>query len=216
MSRDVSGLPPPPADFAALDLWIEEIEPSRLLRLARRNKRTHYTFRRNARYRFDAPDKSFGVLYAAFDLRTAFAESLLRETPRKTSAVDRVVLGWDEVDDRRVVTLGAGSAARQLRLISLCGDGLVAARIDNRIATVDDYVTTRKWAKACHSHPLKADGILYMSRFLGDSRSVALFDRARRALEVSRVVPLISHADFDDVIEAFDVGIERPPAGRRR
>ena len=212
----MSGLPLPPADFPALDLRFEEIEPSALLRLAWDEKRTQFTFRRSACYRFDAPDRSFGVLYAAFDLRTAFVESVLRERPQNTPPADQVPLGWDEIDKRRVVQLRSGRATRPLRLIALHGDGLVAARIDNRIATVDDYSVTQQWAKTCHKHPSRADGILYMSRFLGDSRSVAIFDRARPAVQPGRVVPLMSYPGFPEVIDEFDVAIERPARGRRR
>ncbi len=212
----MSELPPPASDFSALELRVEEVDPAALLRLAWKKKSTHFTFRRSAEYRFDAPDRSFGVLYAAFDLRTVFVESVLREQPQQTAAASRISLAWDEIANRRVVPLRAGMKPRALKLIALHGPGLAAARADNRVSTVDDYAVTRLWAKACHSHPVRADGILYMSRFLGDSRSVALFNRARPAMQPGRAVPLMSYPGFAEVIDEFDVAIERPARGRRR
>lgn len=208
-------LPLPPPEFARLPLQVEELRPMQLVRLAWAARRTHCVFRRDARYRFDAPDGEFGVLYAACDLRTAFVESVLRERPQTLAVAARVVLSWREVATRRVITFRSGSRSRPLRLIALRGAGLSAARIDNRISTVDDYATTRQWALACHRHPARADGILYLSRFLGESPSVAIFDRARPALAVRAVQPLVRLPEFAALLDEFDVGLERPPRGRR-
>ena len=179
----MSELAPPPKNFAGLKLQLEEVEPASLLRLAWRPKITHFRFRRDSQYRFDSPDRSFGVLYAAFDLQTAFAESVLRDTPQRSPAAGAVPIAWSEIKRRAVVSLAPGAANRPLRLVALSGAGLVAARTDNRIATVDDYSVTRQWARAFHDHPIQADGLLYMSRFLGDRQSVVLFDRARKVIE---------------------------------
>jgi hypothetical protein len=210
----MSALPLPPKEFSALDLRIEEADPSALLRIAWTTTSTHFIFRRNARYRFDAPDRSFGVLYAAFDLPTAFVETVLRELPQQTRATSRIPLAWNEIANRRVVPLRAGVKRRRLRLIALYGDGLVAARTDNRIATLDDYAVTREWAKACHKHPVQADGILYMSRFLGDRQSAVLFDRARAAVRPARAVWLLKHPDFPAMLDEFKLAAERPLASR--
>lgn len=206
----MSGLPPPPKEFSALELRVEEVDPSALLRLAWTTTSTHFTFRRTAQYRFDAPDKSFGVLYAAFDLHTAFVETVLRELPQQTPATSRIPLAWKDIANRRVVPLRAGAMRRRLRLIALYGEGLIAARTDNRIATLDDYAVTREWAKACRQHPVRADGILYMSRFLGDRQSAVLFDRARRAVRPARAVWLLKHPDFPAMIDEFKLAVERP------
>jgi hypothetical protein len=206
----MSALPLPPKEFSALALRVEEVDPSALLRIAWTTTSTHFTFRRNARYRFDAPDRSFGVLYAAFDLPTAFVETVLRELPQQTPATSRIPLAWNDIANRRVVPLRAGAKRRRLRLIALYGDGLVAARTDNRIATLDDYAVTREWAKACHKHPLRADGILYMSRFLGDRQSAVLFDRARAAVRPARAVWLLNHPDFPAMLDEFKLAVERP------
>ena len=71
----------PPVDFDKLVLRTVDVDPSDLVRLAWPPRKTHCSFRTDAQYRFDSPDGSFGVLYAAFDLKTAFAESVLHSAP---------------------------------------------------------------------------------------------------------------------------------------
>jgi hypothetical protein len=65
-------------------------------------------------------------------------------------------------------------------LIKLYDEGLIAAHLDNAISSLDDYPSTQRWAKTFHDHPVKADGIGYMSRFLG-ARSRSLNDRAHQS-----------------------------------
>jgi hypothetical protein len=74
----MTALDPPPDDFAKLNLVTVEIAPASLLRLAAARHLAGDPFRRSALYRFDAPDESFGVCYAAFELETAFVESIVR------------------------------------------------------------------------------------------------------------------------------------------
>jgi hypothetical protein len=203
-------LPGPPPDLARADLKFETVEPSRLLRLAYRAVRTHVRFRRDAQYRFDAPAGEFGVLYAAFDLATAFAESVLRTKPQDAATGEPPLLTYEELARRRVITLAGVRGAAPLRLVKLHDDGLVAARVDNRIATEDDYRVTQQWARAFHDHPAAPDGLLYQSRFLGSRQSVALFDRCEDRLRRARVVPLLRHADLPDVLERFELAVRRP------
>jgi hypothetical protein len=204
----MTGLSLPPAHLHALRLLIVEVEPRMLIRIAWRASESHAAFRRESRSRFDAPDGTFGTLYAAFDLETAFVEAVLRERPAdlKTS---RIPLDFAEIDARVVVNFPAESP-RPLRLVQLYDEGLVAAHIDNRISTIDDYSITQHWATAFHDHPTQADGILYLSRFLGTRRSVALFDRCESLLAAAVVTPLIEHADLADVLDRFNIGINRP------
>lgn len=203
----------PPKDFDRVELALVEVEPATLLRLAFRAVATQIPFRTSARYRFDAPAGQFGVLYAAFDLATAFSETVLRTTPQLTPAGQEPLLTYEELSRRRVVQLAAVAGTEPLRLIKLYDEGLAAAQTDNRIATDDDYATTRLWAQSLWSHPIKADGIVYLSRFMGGRRSVVLFDRCRSRIRRGRVLPLMSHAEFPALVEDFRLAITRP---RRR
>ena len=203
----------PPKDFDRVELALVEVEPATLLRLAFRAVATHVSFRTSARYRFDAPASQFGVLYAAFDLATAFSESVLRTTPQLMPAGQEPVLTYEELSRRRVVQLAPAAAGEPLRLIKLYDEGLAAAQTDNRISTDDDYATTRLWAQSFWSHPINADGIVYLSRFMGARKSVVLFDRCRSRIRRGRVSPLIRHAAFAALVVDFRLAITRP---RRR
>jgi RES domain len=88
----MAGIQAPPRSFQLLPLIAETVEPATLVRMAWRDPASHCRFAREARYRFDSPDRSFGVMYAAFDLATAFAETVLRN---KSMHTDDVILDWE-------------------------------------------------------------------------------------------------------------------------
>jgi len=205
----------PPSGFDRADLELVDVDPGELLRLAFRTKVSQLTFRASARYRFDAPAGEFGVLYAAFDLATAFAETVLRTVPQSIPAGEEPLLTYEELARRRVVQFAAASTGGPLRLVKLYDEGLAAAKVDNRIATDDDYATTRLWARAFHDHPERVDGVAYLSRFMGARRSVVLFDRCAGLLNRDRVVPLLKHPDFPGVVRDFRLAINRPRRRRR-
>ena len=202
----MTGIPSPPRNFNSLSLVTESVEARELVRIAWRDPESHLSFRRSAAYRFDAPDRSFGVLYAAFDFETAFAETVLRKRPTLMDA-GMIPLGYEEIDARVVVAL-EGQGTHPLRLIKLYDEGLVAARVDNSISSVEDYASTRQWAKALHDHPIRADGIIYMSRFLGARKSVALFERARDLVAPGRITPLLEHAELAALLDRYQVAID--------
>lgn len=205
----------PPSGFERADLVLIDVDPGELLRLAFRTKASQLAFRASARYRFDAPAGEFGVLYAAFDLATAFAETVLRTVPQSIPAGEEPLLTYEELARRRVVQFEAASTGRPLRLVKLYDEGLAAAKIDNRVATDDEYGTTRLWARAFHDHPEMVDGVAYLSRFMGARRSVVLFDRCAGLLSRGRVTPLLKHADFPGVVRDFRLAINRPRRRRR-
>jgi RES domain-containing protein len=107
----------------------------------------------------------------------------------------------------------AGAERRPLRLIKLYDEGLAAARTDNQISARDHYPITQRWALAFHGHPVAADGIIYMSRYMGARKSVALFDRCHAAVAVGSATPLLHHAEFAGLVEMFELAIDRPCAG---
>ncbi len=203
----------PPRGFDRTDLVLVDVDPAELLRLALRTKVSQVGFRASAKYRFDAPAGEFGVLYAAFDLATAFAETVLRTVPQEIPAGEEPLLTFEELARRRVVQFRSVPGRRSLRLVKLYDEGLAAAKVDNRIATDDEYATTRLWARAFHDHPETVDGVAYLSRFMGARRSIVLFDRCAGLLSRGRVTPLLKHADFPVVVRDFRLAISRP---RRR
>jgi hypothetical protein len=199
----------PPPDFEKLRLETIYLRAEKLLRLAWEDATTHVGFRKTTRYRFDAPDGAFGVLYAAPKLPTAFAESVLRDTPRKGGTTISVPIVYSDLEGRRVVSLKSRLPAKSLKLIKLYGPGLAAARTDNRIASIDDYSITRDWAKALHDHPCNADGVVYMSRYMGSEKSVVLFDRCESKIEAGDVIPLLADPRFASLSNKFKLAITR-------
>jgi hypothetical protein len=194
----------PPRNFHLLSLIVEDVEPAALVRMAWQNPESHCRFGRKPWYRFDSPDRSFGVMYAAFDLATALAETVLRDQPPRTADV---ILDYLELESRVVVDLKHGPDARPLRMVKLYDEGLAAAHTDNQISARDHYPTTQRWAEMFHTHSVAADGIVYMSRYMGARKSVALFDRSSAAVAVGDVTPLLEHREFDSVVELFESAI---------
>jgi RES domain len=82
----MTGIQSPPAHFNQLTLLTIDVDVNTLVRMAWPDSATHCKFRNEIRFRFDAPDASFGVLYAAFDVATAFAETVLRDKPALATA----------------------------------------------------------------------------------------------------------------------------------
>jgi RES domain len=195
----------PPRNFQLLSLIVEDVEPAALVHMAWRSPASHCRFGRKARYRFDSPDHSFGVMYAAFDLATAFAETVLRDQPLRSADV---ILDHREVESRMVVDLKRGPDARPLRMVKLYDEGLAAAHTDNQISARDHYPTTQRWAEMFHAHSVAADGIVYMSRYMGARKSVALFDRCSAAVAVGGATPLVEHREFASIVELFDLAID--------
>jgi hypothetical protein len=196
----------PPRNFQLLPLIAETVEPSALVRMAWRDPASHCRFRRKARYRFDAPDRSFGVMYAAFDLATAFAETVLRDGPKHS---DDVILDYRDLESRVVIELKRGPDDRPLRLIKLYDEGLAAAHTDNQISARDHYPTTQRWAQIFHAHSIAADGMVYLSRYLGARKSVALFDHCGAAVAAGDATPFLEHREFPSVVDMFELAIDR-------
>src|SRR5258708_32400205 len=78
----------------------------------------------------------------------------------------------------------AGAVPRlDLSLARLADSGLNQLRIDLRVSSGDDYGVARAWSRAIHDHPAHVDGILYPSRHHNRLYCVAMFERARDALQ---------------------------------
>jgi RES domain len=128
-------------------------------------------------YRFDAPDGSYGVLYAAADAYCAFAESLIKNPASRVVTTSAL----------KSSSLAELKAISPLRLIDLTPSGaLVRIGADARLFSCDREVA-QLWSKALHDHPVCANGILYRSRLDPARRAIALFsDRAIKLTELNR------------------------------
>lgn len=125
------------------------------------------------RFRFDAPDGSYKVLYVARSLETAFGETVVRSPhiPYVTTA---------SVEGRVRSEL---IAERALRLFPLVDAGVSALGLSFTDLHGDAYAKT--WDISARIHDgTTADGILYTSRF-DNQRCIALFDRATDAINIA-------------------------------
>ena len=168
-------LPGPPSDLSSRQLVIQEFQGS-LYRTHPINLSPVF-FGRRCIHRFDAPDQSFGVLYAGADAFCAFVETFGKAAG--TSIVTTTALEERSLSELR--------PTRPLRLIDLTEPGsLVRIGADARLFA-GDHDIARLWAKALHSHPISADGLIYPSRLDPPRKAVALFeDRAPKLTEWER------------------------------
>ncbi len=156
-------------------------------------------FDRSRKGRLNAPDGSYGVLYAAEELRGAFAETFLR-------VPGRTLLPLDLVRAKARVKL---RVTRELKLIKLGGLGL--ARLGATAEVVHGglpYDVPQEWSKTLRNdHPTKPDGIAYTARHDDEAVCYALFDHSPApVVEESRNMD-IDQDWFWQVAEGYDVGI---------
>jgi hypothetical protein len=168
-------LPDPPVGLADRTVTVVELDTP--VFRSHSISRHPIFFGKTGQYRFEAPDGSYGVLYAGTDAFCAFVESFVKNPSCR-------VITTAELKSKAIAEL---SSARVLRLIDLTQSGaLVRIGADARLFSADREAAQR-WSKALHDHPVLADGILYPSRLDPARRAVALFDdRAPKLRELSR------------------------------
>ncbi|MBP0717805.1 RES family NAD+ phosphorylase [Burkholderia sp. AcTa6-5] len=190
----------PGEHFASATLVTHEVAPTALVRISRYATGEPY-FGKSGGNRFDDPRKRrrYGTRYFGFDLRCAFAETVLHDEvadlvpggfPLVTTELDRYVLSFDGAPLTVAVLHG-------LPLKNLGGDGA--------LSTIAPYDVPQQWSLAVHRHPRRVDGFLYMSRHLNTSEALVLFDRAEPKLSLGRAVPFRRHPDAARVLRDFNV-----------
>lgn len=202
----VQACPSPPADIQTRKLEIREVHPSTLLRIAWDNPgHPLLNFRATRANRFDAPDSSYGTLYAAGSLDVCFAETLLRGDVKNQPLVGgNTFIPETELQKRTVVTL---DGSEPLRLAVLAGAPLKRLGGDASVTSVAPYDVPQQWSKAIHAHPEKVDGFIYKSRHLNDKEAVVLFDRAVIKLKATKGPALLAHPEIGGIFDLFELAI---------
>ena len=159
--------PYPPEDFSEQDLPIREVS-RHLFRFFPAVYDEPLHFGRSGENRFDAPDGSYGVLYAAEDVPGAFIETFGRRLGKN-------LITREELSRKHLLRIDLGSP---LKLVDLVGAGQSKAGVDGRLFT-GSYSVSQSYSQAIHEHPAKPDGIRYPARHDTQRVSVALFERAR-------------------------------------
>lgn len=187
--------PYPPDDFSELHLPIREA-CGPLFRLFPAIYDEPLHFGRGARNRFDAPDGSYGVLYAAEDVLGAFIETFGRRLGKN-------LITGEELGRRLLTRI---DLSRPLELIDLVGAGQSKAGVDGRLFT-GSYSISQSYSLAIHGHPARPDGIRYPARQDTGQVSVALYGRARPSTQAT-VLGTLNHArnveDLSRVLEHYD------------
>lgn len=161
--------PCPPADLARRDLLVIEIPAGTLLHRFYTASYDPIFYDRSRIGRFNAPDGSYGVLYAAMSLAGAFAETFLREP-------GRTLLPADLMARKAYIQL---RVMRSLRLVKLGGSGLARAGATAEVVHGGlPYDIPQAWSAALQRHPAAPDGITYTARHDDEVSCCALFERA--------------------------------------
>ena len=148
--------------------------------------------------RFNAPDASFGVLYAAKEIAGAFAETFLR-TPGRT------LIDPDLLLRKAYVRL---TTRKTLIFIRFAGPGLARLGATAEVSHAGlPYDVPQAWSQALLQHPLCADGIAYLARHDDTELCYALFDRSGGAIvEAEREIDL-DQDWFWRIAERYGVGL---------
>jgi len=194
--------PPPPSDLDRRSLPLKPAEGP-WFRSHRSDKEPLF-FGRLARYRFDAPDRSFGVLYVAEDPHGAFIETFSRDLDGYG------LVDWVELERR---SLSQVETQQPLQLVDLTGAGLARLGADNRLAT-GAHSISRSWSAALYHHPRSPDGIAYRCRHDPGRVGVAVFDRSSHLLSTKNLGRFSESGLRDtlrELLDTYELGLVGGP-----
>lgn len=190
--------PRPPEDIASRDPLLSNLAAGEFVHRFHTAKHGAIFFDRTLGGRLNAPDGSYGVLYAAQSLAGAFAETFLREPGRTLLAIDFVA-------SKAYARL---RVLRPLVLIKLGGPGL--ARLGATAEVTHGglpYDIPHGWSEALRSHPAKVDGIAYYARHDDEALCYALFDHAPAPVELTEQNTDLDADWFWRLAEKYGVGL---------
>jgi len=170
--------PLPPPNLQARALEYVNLSAGAVIERFYNNAHEPLYYDRSLLGRMNAPDASYGVLYAAADLNGAFAETFLR-TPGRT------LLPLDLIQRKSRVGL---RLKRPIRLVKFFGPGLAKLGATAEVTHGGlPYDAPQAWSKALHALPAAPDGIAYRARHDDDAVCYALYDRAApHVIELAR------------------------------
>lgn len=198
--------PPPPRDIKSRAFPVIEIDlDARPLYRIHRSAFSPIFYNRqslsSSRYRFDAPDDEYGVIYGGFTFAACIFETVIRD--RFENLPEPLIIGNDELEQRSLTRL-AVQGGRQLRLADFT-QSLAVFGGSTIILSIDDYSGPNLWSKAIHDAAQQLDGIYFQSRFSNEP-SVAIFDRCS-ILPMGLPIPLPDVPDLDVFLDRFRISI---------
>ncbi len=197
---DQPGEHPEPGDLTALSPLLVELAPGTTFSRIHDRDYGPMFFGRAARYRFDSPDRSFGVLYVGRDESCAFIETFGQETGIRV--VTRTAL-----EERHLSYL---RTTRPLTLIDLASSGsLPHVGADSRLFS-GWHAVAQRWSAALRGHPVKPAGILYPARHDPARNACAVFDLPSSAFEVTSAGSLLDPGHtilLAEILDRYDFGL---------
>lgn len=146
-------------------------------------------------------EAGFRALYAARDLATAFAETILRDEAVNRPGEHPVAMA--EIDAWSVVELKTVAVS----LVDLTGDAPLRARVASDAVRARAHHEGRRLGAEIHADPRGFDGALYPSR-LTTGENIVVFERAiSTGLVVENRSPLAVAPELGAVLDRFGVGI---------
>jgi hypothetical protein len=188
--------PEPSKRFHSIKLPISEID--REWYRSHPTRRGAVYFGRNRRYRFDAPDSDYGVLYVGADPHVAFIESF------QVAGVHPVVTE-SKLKERSLSRIRIHGPAR---LVNLAESGaLTRIGADARIFTAS-YTVSQRWSRGVQSHPEQPDGILYRPRHDPARLAAAFFDRIAGRVTAEKLGTWVDQRTvLGDVLDTYGVAL---------
>lgn len=188
--------PEPPGDLASRDLSIVDLPVGTTLHRFYTSAHDPIHFDRSRDGRLNAPDFSYGVLYAAASIEGAFAETFLRRP-------GRTLLPRDLLARKAHVVLRLTSP---VRLVELHGPGLARAGATAEVTHGGlPYDAPQAWSLALRMHPSRPHGIAYRARHDDGEICYALFEGAP-VVEARRATDLDANW-FWHIAERYAVGL---------
>lgn len=148
--------------------------------------------------RFGGRDKNFATLYAAKNLATALAETVVRD---RFEGIPERRLFVAELSNRSAVRIDSTEA---LHLVDLRKGGCLNLGVSTDIAGAKCFEEAQAFSSILHENP-SIDGILYGSRLTGDN-CVAIFDRAAKShLLATGVISLVQLKRTTEALKTLNV-----------
>jgi RES domain len=143
-------------------------------------------FGRTGKYRWDSPNKTYGVLYAGESWEAAFLESVLHDPVKKTVLES-------ELEKRSMALLKTNIP---LQLIDLSnGTVLRVLGLTESETQARAYKKPQGISEAIHAAGWNVHGIRYASRLDPDRLCMALFDCPTGVIAVNDLEPLLAPAN---------------------
>lgn len=207
---------PIPSDFLSRPLNIKYIDASQLVRIFRTPagiSPSPIYFGKKSIYRFDCPSTvdpkdQFGVIYAAFDLPTCFAETVTRDSNSKIQQMGGIAVSLSlQIRSRYVADLYAES---HLRVADVTDIGLYKIGAESGEFNSPNYpLSTQPWSAEIYKRYETVDGLLYRSRFLNGQFALAIFERGgvRVSLGARAVMPLEKHPQYASTLAHLGIAL---------